>query len=244
MSKTKLIRKGAEVLGGKKGSAAKPKTKGDKPKDGKGDAVPKNGENATTAAKDAKNGNAFSRHPYLTGAGAAGVLGVGGLAAGAALSGGGDPAAKLSRQDTGGSSGTGGGALDSLLNDGSNPFTNGNGDAIEIDPEVLTAFAAELARLGDAALAAADSAPDAFDALAERMRRDQLGASTRSGGASPVFADMDAALTETRDAYVTAAQATAAQLHGDSQRLLTIIANHEEVEQDNASALNSVDTNL
>lgn len=240
MSKGKLVRKGAEILGGKKGSKTAPKTKGDKPKDGKGDATPKNGD--TISAK----GNVFSRHPYLTGAGAAGALGAGGLAAGAALSGGSDPAAKLSRQDTGNgeTGGTGGGALDSLLGDGSNPFTNGNGDAIEIDPEVLSSFAAELSRLGDAALAAADSAPDAFDALAERMRRDRLGAPTRSGGPSPVMADMAQALAETRDAYIDNARSVAQQLHGDSQRLLQIIENHETVEQDNAASINNIDTNL
>lgn len=235
MGKGKLVRKGAELVGGKKAANTKPKTKGDKPKGGQGDAVPKSGD--TTPAK----GNVFSRHPYLTGAGAAGALGMGGLAAGAALSGG-DDRAKLSRQDTGSGSGTGGGALDGILGDGSNPFTSGG--VIQIDTEVLTSFAAELSRLGDAALAAADSAPDAFDALTLRMQRDQLGAPTRSGGPSPVMADMAQALEETRDAYVAAAKATAAQLHGDSQRLLTIIANYEETEATNAQSFDAIDTNF
>lgn len=233
MGKGKLIRKGAEILGGKKGSKTAPKTKGDKPKgtkDGKGDA---------------KNGNVFSRHPLATGVGGA-VVGAGVVGGSAyALSGGGDEPARLGRQDVGkGDGGTGGGALDSLLGDGSNPFTNGNGDAIEIDPEVLSSFAAELSRLGDAVLAAADSAPDAFDALAERMRRDRLGAPTRSGGPSPVMADMAQALAETRDAYIDNARSVAQQLHGDSQRLLQIIENHETVEQDNAASINNIDTNL
>lgn len=238
MGKGKLIRKGAEFVGGKKASAQKPKTKGDKPK---GDITQKNGENAPTA-KDAK-GNVVSRHPYLAG----GVVGAGALGAGAyALSGSGDEPARLARQDAGSArSSTPGTIADAILGDGSNPFTGGGAmGVIEIDPEVLTAFAAELARLGDAALAAADSAPEAFDALADRMRRDQLGAPTRSGGASPVFADMSSALAETRDAYVAAARNTAAQLHGDSQRLLQIIENHEEVEQSNVSSINNIDTNL
>lgn len=236
MGKGKLIRKGAELIGGKKGSSAKPKTKGDKPNS-------KNGENAPTA-KDAK-GNIISRHPLAaTGIGAAG-LGTVGLGA-YALTRDGNDRATLGRQNTGGSSGgTASSMTDAIFGDGSNPFTgSGNGGIIEIDPEVLTSFAAELARLGDAALAAADSAPDAFDALALRMCRDQLGSSTRSGGPSPVMADMAQALNETRDAYTENARSVAAQLHGDSQRLLTIIANHEEVEQSNAATINSVDTSL
>lgn len=137
----------------------------------------------------------------------------------------------------------GGGVAGSVAGAAKDAFGGGGGDqTVSFDPEVLEPFINELNARADDLEAVLTSAPDAFAALQAYLRRDALGAPTRSGGASPILADLDQALGKTQEVFAAAATGVITQLRGDAARLKAILTGHLDNEESNVAAINNIDT--
>lgn len=180
-------------------------------------------------------------HPYLTagGVGVAGLYGYGKLTgdgdagpgelAKGALEGKGDTASPLSPSTD--AAGAGG------------PL-GATGDIIQVDSDVLEQLIAALQRQADSLRDTLAEVPDAFQQLRDAMARDSLGTSTRSGGPSPILADIDTAVVETEQAFTAVVQGLITQTAGDASRVREILTRHLDKEAANAAAIDAIDTDL
>lgn len=180
-------------------------------------------------------------HPYLTagGVGVAGLYGYGKLTgddsagpgelAKGALEGKGDTTSPLSPSTD--ATGAGG------------PL-GATGDIIQVDPDVLEQLIAALAHQADELRDTLAEVPDAFAQLRDAMARDSLGTATRSGGPSPILADIDTAVVETEAAFTAVVQGLITQTAGDAARVREILTTHLDQEAANAAAIDSIDTDL
>ena len=195
---------------------------------------------ATKAAEEASRltrlKNLAGDHKVATGLGVAGVAGGGYL-----LTRGGDdgkPETPELVKPNGGVAGSVAGAAGAAKD----AFGGGGGaQTVEFDPEVLEPFINELTARADDLEAVLTSAPDAFAALQAYLRRDALGAPTRSGAASPILADLDQALGKTQEVFTDAANGVITQLRGDAARLKAILEGHLDNEESNVAAINAID---
>lgn len=180
-------------------------------------------------------------HPYLTagGVGVAGLYGYGkftgdgdtgpGELAKDALEGKGDTTSPLSpNTDAAGA----GGPL------------GVTGDIIQVDSDVLEQLIAALTKQADELRDTLADVPDAFAQLRDAMARDSLGAATRSGGPSPILADIDTAVIETETAFTAVVQGLITQTAGDAARVREILTTHLDKEAANAAAIDAIDTDL
>lgn len=179
-------------------------------------------------------------HPYLTagGVGVAGLYGYGKLTgddagpgelAKGALEGKGDTASPLSPSTD--AAGAGG------------PL-GATGDIIQVDSDVLEQLIAALQHQADSLRDTLADVPDAFQQLRDAMARDSLGTATRSGGPSPILADIDTAVVETETAFTAVVQGLITQTAGDAARVREILTTHLDQEAANAAAIDAIDTDL
>lgn len=204
------------------------------------ESAKKAGTAAKDAAKKSKSGllNTIKKHPKTSIA--AGLLGAGALTLG------GSDDARDTAGDLVDAAKDKISAADKWLfggdGDSDNPFsTTASGeDIIEVDPTVMYAFIADLRSHAEDLTAALTAAPKAFASLRERLSKDGLGTSTRSGKPSPIFEDLDTALEAAEGRYVSVTKALIAQFSGDAARLEKIVKAHMENESTSAAKMTEV----